>query len=264
MSTTLSTSTARRAAAFATLALAASAGIALAGHASAAGCAATDYSEDGHVLTAAIVAAPGQVVSGPQDATGCDIGVYFGPGIDGSVNGAVIGATELQAPTYYGVLVNGAAVDVTNSSISNVGNHPHDGTQHGIGVDYLNVPAASVASGTVMGDSITAYQKGGIAVEGNRANVSVLGNTVTGLGPVPFIAQNGVQYSDGAVGSIVGNDINDNYYTGCSNKDAAKTGCIPYVSTGLLLYNIDPSSVKASNNHFRGDQRNQYMAPAKG
>jgi hypothetical protein len=164
--------------------------------------------------------------------------------------------------TYYGVFVDAmagnVAVDVSGASVSNIGESPFNGAQHGVAI-YYSGTGTGTASGTVSNTTITQYQKNGIVVSGANAHVDVSGNTVIGQGPTPLIAQNGIQFSYGATGSVTGNTISGNWYTACSNQDAAKTGCIPWVSTGLLLFDINPSSVKASNNKFRDNQRNQYV-----
>lgn len=201
-------------------------------------------------------------VTGLVDATGCQIGAYY----DAAGTGDSVSAAEIENATDYGVFVDGGtgnvSVDITGSSIHNIGDTPFDGVQRGNAIYYYGYNTAGTASGTVSGNAVSEYQKGGIVVSGEYASTVVTDNTVTGLGPVAFIAQNGVQFGYGATGSVSGNQISDNYYTGCSNHDAAKTGCTPYVSTGLLLYDIDPSQVSSSNNHFRDDQRNSYVATA--
>lgn len=67
------------------------------GHAAASGGAATPTSDPGCAaagttgLTAAVVATPHERISGTIDATGCDIGVYVGPGVFGvKITGATI------------------------------------------------------------------------------------------------------------------------------------------------------------------------------
>ncbi len=81
-------------------------------------------------------------VTGTLDATGCDIGVYYGPGTTGSVTTA-----DISGALYYGVVANAAAVNVTNSSIHDIGDTPLNGVQRGVGVFYttLNPDLTSTA-----------------------------------------------------------------------------------------------------------------------
>jgi hypothetical protein len=111
----------------------------------AATCTETGLVRDGINLTAAVFN-PTTTVTGTVDATGCNIGVYYGPGTTGSVDVA-----EIFGATYYGVVVNAAAVDVTGSSIHGIGEVPFNGSQHGVGVLYTTVDQA----GNVTGRSAT-------------------------------------------------------------------------------------------------------------
>ena len=70
-------------------------------------------------LTAAQI---GGDVTGTLDAAGCNIGVYYAPGTTGSVS-----AADISGANYYGVVVNAAAVNVTNSSIHDIGETPLNG-----------------------------------------------------------------------------------------------------------------------------------------
>ncbi len=236
--------------------------VATATPASAAECANTVETSKGW-MTAAVV---NESVTADQivDATGCAIGVYYdADGTDSSVDGATV-----ENATHYGVFVDGGegdvAVDVTDSKITNIGDQEgFTGGQHGLGVYYYGFETEGTVTGTVSGNTVWKYQKGGITANGAQADVDVTGNTVTGLGPVDFIAQNGVQLGWGAVGSVTSNTISGNSYTGCSNQDEAKTGCTAWVSTGLLLYDVDPASVHKAKNKYRDNQRNLYMSPSK-
>lgn len=225
--------------------------------ASAAGC--TPVSTSKGPMTAAVVDTS---VTGPVNASGCDIGAYY----DAAGSGSSVSGADISGAQSYGVFVDGGAgnvsVDVTNSSIHNIGDTPFDGVQRGNAVYYYGYQTAGTASGNVTGNNVYAYQKGGIVVNGSNASAVVTNNTVTGLGPVPFIAQNGIQFGFGSSGVASSNQISDNDYTGCSNRDAAKTGCVPYVSTGLLLYDVDPSQVSRFQNKYRDDQRNESVTPA--
>jgi parallel beta-helix repeat protein len=207
------------AAVVATAAAAATLGV---GQASAATCTQTGFFRDGINLTAAQI---GGTVAGTLDATGCNIGVYYGPTDTGSVTGA-----DIFGANYFGVLVNGASVNVTGSTVHNIGEVPLNGAQHGNAIVYLGG-----ASGTISGNTVSSYQKNGITVSGTGTSATVTNNTVTGEGPITYIAQNGIQISFGATAMLTGNDVSLNNYT-----PAKVTAC------GLLIYKA--GGVSASKN----------------
>ncbi len=215
-------------------------------------CTPTAFSRDGILLTAAKI--DGATTSGLVDATGCDIGIYFPPGTSGTVNNATVSGAR-----YYGIVADRAVVNVTNSTVRDIGNTPFDGSQHGVGIFYTNG-----ASGLIDSNDVYAYQKGGIVIDGAGTKASVTNNTVTGLGPVDFIAQNGIQVSRGAVATVRGNDISNNDYTGHVGVGPNPGGQNPpgweYYSAGLLLYQAGDGT-KASMNHFSGNQHNHAQIP---
>jgi len=217
----------------------------------AATCTPTTFMRDSMFLTAAQI---GGDVTGPLDATGCDIGVYYAPGTSGNVTGATI-----HGARYFGVVADGAAVNVSSSNVNDLGNDPFDGSQHGVGIYFVNG-----ASGDISANSVSAYQKGGIVVNGDGTTATVTGNTVTGLGPVDFIAQNGIQVSRGAVAEVRGNDISGNSYTGHVGVGPNPGGQNPpgweYFSTGLLLFQAGKAT-SASQNHFSDNQHNFANVP---
>jgi hypothetical protein len=204
-------------------------------------CTQTGLMRDGINLTAKQI---GGTATGDVDATGCNIGVYYAPGTTGTVN-----AANIHGANYYGVVVNAAAVSVTNSSIHNIGEVPFNGTQHGVGVLYTTINQAlattgPAATGTLSGNTITLYQKNGVVVSGTGAVVTVQNNTVTGNGPVSYIAQNGIQMSYGATGTISGNTVSRNEYTGANG---ASSGGIIIVGGAYyfgLPYSTDISVTK--------------------
>ncbi len=170
-------------------------------------CTATGFSRDGKNLTAALIN-PSGTVSGDVDATGCDIGVFYGAGATGTVNGA-----DIHNATYFGVVNDGGAVTVKNSSIHEIGDSPFSGDQHGVAVYWVY---GSAATGSIENNKIWDYQKGGIVVNGVGSSADVSGNTVTGFGPVDFIAQNGIQIGYGATATVMRNTVTGNSYTGTS------------------------------------------------
>ncbi len=164
-------------------------------------------------LTAAMVN-PSTTVTGPIDAGGCDIGIFFDGG-KGSINQA-----EIYNAVRFGVVVDGdnnnVAVDIRNSSIHNIGDNPFSGNQYGVAIYYRAYFLAGSASGTISGNQISDYQKGGIVANGQGTSVIITDNTVTGQGPVDYIAQNGIQVGYGATASVMQNTVSGNSYTGTS------------------------------------------------
>jgi hypothetical protein len=196
-------------------------------------CAPTGFYRDGIDLTAAQI---GGNVTGPLDATGCNIGVYYGPGTSGTVNNA-----DIHGANYYGVVANAAEVNVTNSQIHDIGETPFNGSQHGVAVDYttLNQDGNSTgpaATGMLSGNTIGNYQKNGVVVSGPGASVQILNNTVTGQGQIDYIAQNGIEIADNASALVKGNTVTGNWYTPKS-----------YVACGLLFYQANGVKQQANN-----------------
>jgi Right handed beta helix region len=174
----------------------------------AATCTPTGFVRDGVNMTAAQI---GGDVNGSLDATGCNIGVYY----DNTTSGNVTGATIFGA-NYFGVVVNGdvgaVSVDVTGSTIHDIGEMPLNGTQHGTAI-YYRALGSGTASGLISDNTVTKYQKGGITVNGN-VSVTIANNTVTGQGAVNYIAQNGIQIGYGAQATVTENTVTGNAYTG--------------------------------------------------
>jgi hypothetical protein len=202
-------------------------------------CTETGFMRDSRNLTAAQIGGP---VTGTLDALGCNIGVYYNASHPGSVSGA-----DISGANYFGVLVNGATVNTTNSSVHAIGEVSLNGSQHGNAIVYLNG-----AHGMISGNHVFNYQKNGITVSGVNADgtvpgpatsASVLNNVVTGEGHVSYIAQNGIQISYGASGTVTGNTVSGNWYTGPT-----------YTACGLLFYQA--GGVKQNANNLFNNQTN--------
>ncbi len=155
-------------------------------------------------LTAAVIATGN--VTGTIDATGCDIGVYYGPHTNGAVKKAdVFGATR------YGIVNNGANVNITFSSVHDIGDKPFDGVQRGLAI-YFSYDSG--ASGTISENKVYAYQKNGITVDGSSNSAKIEHNTVLGQGTVNYIAQNGIEVGFGSKVTVGSNNVSGNSYTG--------------------------------------------------
>ena len=217
------------------------AGVAVAGV-----CAPTPFIRDGRVMTAAVIGTAVPIARTVIDATGCDIGIYYAPGTAGSVDQSTIAGA-----LYFGVVNHSAHVDVTRSSVSNIGDRPFSGAQHGHAIFYTtqNQTLAGVTtdlgstSGIISGNQVSLYQKGGIIVRGVSASAEILDNEVRGLGPVNFIAQNGIQVSFGGSGVVRENIVSENDYT-----PPGTTSC------GILLF--DAAGVKVQQNTYFDNETN--------
>jgi hypothetical protein len=191
-------------------------------------CTPTGFFRDGINLTAKQI---GGNVTGTLDATGCNIGVYYGPGTTGTVGaGPNPNEPEIFGANYYGVVNNAAAVNIEYVSIHDIGESPLNGSQHGVGVLYTTINQAGAstgasATGAIDHADITNYQKNGIVISGTGASAQVSLNTVQGEGPISYIAQNGIQVSFGGSAKLFGNVVTLNNYT-----PAKITAC------GLLLF----------------------------
>lgn len=186
-------------------------------------CTPTGFIRDSINLTAAKINPSS--VTGVVNATGCNIGVYYGPGSKGTIKNA-----EIYGANYFGVLANGDAGDVTldilSSNIHNIGETPLNGSQHGVAIYWRAFFAEGSVSGRVVGNTITGYQKGGIVANGPGTQAIISDNTVTGSGHVLFIAMNGIQVGYGASGSVMRNRVSGNSYIGYPGDGSASGGII--------------------------------------
>lgn len=212
-----------------------------------ASCTPTGFSRDSINLTAALINPPG-TVHGDVDATGCNIGIYYGPGAHGQVQLA-----NVHGANYFGIVNNGGKVDIRASAISDIGEKPFNGTQHGVAIYFAFNTAAK---GDIEGNYIWNYQKGGIVVNGPFASSNVQRNTVTGLGPVNFIAQNGIQVGFGADGDVQQNTVSGNSYTGAGQ--AASGGVL--IVGGACYGGNSQTNSKVQGNIGLGNDVGVYLS----
>lgn len=194
-----------------------------------AACTPTGFIRDGIDMTAAHIN-PG-ILTSPVDATGCHIAVYFDHNKVGIGN---VSNLDITGASYFGVLINAdggsVTVNVRNTIIHNIGEVPFNGAQHGIGIYVRAFFAPHTATGEITGNTVYAYQKGGIVVNGAGAKMSrVNNNRVFGQGHVTYIAQNGIQVGYGAMpypSQVVGNTVVGNSYIGFPGDGSASAGLL--------------------------------------
>ena len=148
----------------------------------------------------------------------------------------------------YGVFVGGSAGDDTSAEIrhnhiTRIHDNPPGGCQNGNAVQVGRQFIGRIGSADVVDNTIDAYQKTGVVVDGDGSTARVRNNTIDGLGSVNFIAQNGVQVSRDAVGEVRHNEITDNLF-------APQT----FASAGVLLFQADPATEVSHNTILRNDE----------
>jgi hypothetical protein len=109
-------------------------------------------------LTAAVVASPGQRIDGKTvTATGCDLGIYVGPG----VTHVVIDRVTVTGANDHGIFVQDTSkVTIENSTINGNGVAPTAGIAENKGVEIVGTSNSVVRDNTVTGN----LADGGIGV----------------------------------------------------------------------------------------------------
>jgi hypothetical protein len=153
-----------------------------------------------------------------------------------------------------GIAFYNAGGTVDHVTVTRVRETPLSGTQHGVALYAYNADGTP-RSLNISNDTINEYQKNGMALIGTGLTVAVTGNTVTGSGATGVIAQNGIQVSGGATGTVDGNTVSNNSYTGAgwsatdilvSSANVDITG--NHLNNGMLgLYYIDGSGTISGN-----------------
>ncbi len=143
-----------------------------------------------------------------------------------------------------------AGGSVSNCIITGIQDTPFSGSQHGNGIyTYNNTGGPYVIN--VDNTGIYDCQKNGMTLSGNGMTANVSNCLVVGHGPTTITAQNGIQISNGAIGTIIDSEISGINYTGSQNASAS----------GVLLY-YPPGAVTLSGNSIHDCQGalNAYFA----
>ena len=178
---------------------------------------------DGHTITAVDPPAGaflGAVVTNVTGASEIHVD-------DVTIQGA---STAVNCGPFTGVQFEGAGGSLTDSSVLDIRRDDPDaqGCQTGLGVRVNGLGTAITVE--ITDSTIAGYQKNGITVNGDGAAAVITGNTVTGDGPVDYIAQNGIQVSRGATALIEGNSVSGNDYT---PADTVACGLLYFEAQGV-------------------------------
>ncbi len=158
--------------------------------------------------------------------------------VDGSANTIASCGIDLV-----GIAFLNASGSVTRAAVVNQLLAPnYRGCQAGQGIYIETDGVGGTANVTVSDSHVANFNKNGITARSAGTSALIDGNTVFGIGPTPDIAQNGIQVSFGATGTVTGNVVGDAVYTGPS-----------YGSSGILVYaspNVAVTNNTVSNTQY--------------
>lgn len=139
---------------------------------------------------------------------------------------------------FIGIAYYNAGGKVSNVCVVKIEDSPFSGTQHGVGV-YSNNTTGGPYSLELATVSVTDFQKTGIALNGAGMTVNVHDCTTIGKGPTNLNAQNGIQISNGAGGTVANCAISEMSYTPAT-----------FVASGLLTFaagTVNASGLNGAN-----------------
>jgi len=140
------------------------------------------------------------------------------------------------------------AIDGASTSIA-----AFKGCQHGIALRVGSASREEVGHAVLKADTIAGYEKNGPTVAGSGSTMSISNSTVTGEGPSPYIAQNGIQISFGGQGIVKGTTISGN------ECNAPSCGAEGAQGAGVLFYEAGAGSL-ISGSVMRNNDMGAYYA----
>jgi parallel beta-helix repeat protein len=170
----------------------------------------------------------------PSDLIAAQVLVTSGPvsisnlTVDGIGNGITGCAFDLQ-----GIVFQNASGTVNHVAVRNqIPGGSLSGGCYGESI-YVQTASGYFSTVTVENSSVHNYEKNGITGNDSGTTLNVTGSYVQGAGALGsgFDAQNGIQLGSGAVGTIRGNTVIDNSYTGGY-----------YGAADILLYDVAENS----------------------
>ena len=160
-----------------------------------------------------------------------------------AINGSV--ANLPSATRFSAIYVRSSVATFENITTSSIypGTGP-DGNQQGTIVD-VRTDTSSTSNVTISKSTLAGYNKTGVVCNFPGTTCTVDKTTVTGAGAINYVAQNGVQISREAVGTISNSTITGNNYTPSPQ------------ASGILIYNAG-SGVTITKNTVSGNDNNIY------
>ena len=172
--------------------------------------------------------------------------------IDGAAN-AIAGC----APNLIGIYYRNSSGKIDSVAVRNIRLAPSlAGCQSGLGI-FAQSGGGGSSKVDVLNSSVHDFQKNGITGNESGTDINISGNSVSGDGPSPIIAQNGIQIGFGAKGTVQGNSANNVIYGPCTSVSTCGAS-----ATGILIF--DAESARVMNNNVANTQTGIYLQSNKG
>ncbi len=192
-------------------------------------------------------------LTGPLAGTAIAAAILIEDGVAGvvidqlTIDGSGSGITGCS-PNLIGVYFRNSSGTVKNSVVKNARLGPGlEGCQSGLGI-FAESDGAGNSTVSVSNTSVHDFQKNGITGNGVNTTLTATNNEVTGDGPTPSIAQNGIQVGFGAKGTITNNLVSEVVYSLCVDPSApGPNPCDNGSSTGILVYQGATATAVSSN-----------------
>ena len=130
------------------------------------------------------------------------------------------------------------------------------GCQHGIAVEVGAHRGNEVGHAKLEHVTVSDYEKNGPTVTNPGSTLLVTKSVVTGEGPSPWIAQNGIEVAFGGKAAITETTVTGNE---CQLEGVCSSTDLEEQATGLLFYGAAPGS-KVSKSTFSGNDIGAYYA----
>lgn len=195
---------------------------------------------------------PGAIIQSPNTLT-TDFDnkkpiVFVNSNANVNIDGLVIDGNNKGSANYsfVGIAFHNAGGTVTNNIIKNIMDTAFSGAQHGVGIYAKNDDGISRTI-DVINNIIEDFQKTGMAFTGDGLTINIENNTVVGEGDTTVTAQNGIQVSSGATGTVKNNEVKDIRYTGSG-----------WSASGILIQNAS-GTVAVQDNKISDVQAGVYV-----
>jgi parallel beta-helix repeat protein len=164
------------------------------------------------------------------------------------------------SPTLIGVYFQNASGTLAHSAVRYFALSPSlQGCPSGLGVYAETDGGGGIATVIVDTNSVHDFQKNGITANETGATLTAEGNVVTGWGPTPENAQNGIQIGFGATGTLAGNTVSNLIYSPCTSPSNCSS-----TATGILIYEASAGVVTKGNNVTNTQGAVYYLSSSNG